>query len=299
MNDIRRVPLTPARKKRRRRKKIIRALLVIFLVLFFIAAFIFAFRIPQILITTVSVEGNTGIQTADIQKIANRDLSGFYYFLFPKNNILIYSKQQIIRDIRTTFTQAGTISVSDSSLDSITIAISERKPNDLWCDSTSTSTCYFMDKTGYIFSLAPTVTGSVYLKYFGGFEGNPIDKQFIPTDKIAALDAFAVSVKNLGLVPQSITIMSYNEYRMQIAGNGVIFFNNETPFDAELSNLAVLLQQKDFTPLATGGIPQFEYIDLRYGNKLIYKIGVAGNGASPDQIEASSTLNDATSTPLQ
>src|SRR5258708_6574456 len=109
--------------QRRRRIFFIKLGFFAFLFILSICTLAFLLRNERITIARVYAEGNSAITTEDLQSIVRDKISGSYFFLIPKNNILFYPRQSIEGAIAAAFPRLNFVSVSGRDLTSLTVKV--------------------------------------------------------------------------------------------------------------------------------------------------------------------------------
>jgi hypothetical protein len=140
-------------------------------------------------------------------------------------------------------------------------------------DSSVIPHCYFIDTTGYVFSGAPDFSGDVYFKYYGLVPSESVvgSSYLASSDTFSQLNDFVNAVKALHITPLYIVAEDQNNFTLYIYGGGKIIFDNHDPFSKTAEHLQILLQTENLVPQKNGEL-LVDYIDLRYGNKLYYKV---------------------------
>lgn len=127
-----------------------------------------------------------------------------------------------------------------------------------------------------MFAKAPIFSGDAYFKYYGlvasTTESSPIGQEFMAsTTEFADISNFVFKAKELKIKPLYIEAKDNGEsFLLFVAGGGEIYFDTKEPLSVVGQNLEALLRTPVFAS-STWNLP-IEYIDLRYGNKLFYKL---------------------------
>ncbi len=271
-------------KKRRRQKRIKYGIFfLIFLV--FVGLLSYLSHLSKIRINEVSLSGGLLVTEKEIKEETLEYMSGSYFFMFPKDNSFIYPQNGLKKHLAEKFKRIETIEVSLEGLNKVVVEISERKPVAIWCReggvSVSTTTteniskekCYFIDLFSTIFAEAPNFSGDAYFKYYGLVEKeNPIGEKFIASStEFTEINTFIESVKKLKVKPLYLKGTGGDEYSLVLFGGGEIYFDVKKSLSLAYDNLQTLLKSPELSTSNTGYLP-VEYIDLRYGNKLFYKL---------------------------
>lgn len=276
--------LRKKRKKRLQRYGIFLMLSILFIVLFSYAAHRKEFRI-----STIELEGGILVTHEDVEVKSLEYLQGSYFWLFPKDNSFWYPNSKLEDYLRENFKRIDTIKVNLKGLRTLHITITERKPFAIWCNglpeneevrpneseellSSPERTCYFIDQNSTIFAPAPDFSGDAYFKYYSVSTTSPIGKEFMAsTTQFVKIADFVAQTKAIGVRPLYIVAKEDGEFSLVVSGGGEIYFDLKEPLSKVAENLGALLRTPEMTKTADGNLP-IEYIDLRYGNKLFYKL---------------------------
>ncbi|MDQ5957986.1 MAG: hypothetical protein QG665_327 [Patescibacteria group bacterium] len=278
-DDLRRQKLAE-----RKRHKSVRVKVFIIVVVFVLLLGVFAMRHSSLQITEIKVVGTKVTSAEEIKQVVEKKLQGSYFFIFPKNNFLIYPKEEIRRDIMQT---SGYIAYADlkvKNFKTLEINISERKAKYIWCgDTASSSDCYFADKTGLIFSAAPGLSKNVMFVIYSPLPVKPEGTKPFSATNFARLDGAVSALPNIlnfaGLTDADIDAVRVSNDQdyffiiQDIAGRGSkeweLRFKAETKLSAISSYLKALWQSAEFQAERSSGA--LDYVDLRFGKKIYYK----------------------------
>jgi hypothetical protein len=280
---------TPKLKElKKRKRKVIRNRIIFFAIIFVLLLVGLAFLSywHEINIQDIQIEGNKIIDKQDIKKVAQENIEGKYFWIFPKTNSFIYPVKKIEENLSEKYKRLKDIKidVDANDLKTLWISVSEYDGKYLWCgdkiiDSFVDQQCYFLDADGYIFDKAPYFSGEVYFKFFG----NAVSDLTNPVGSTFALDYF----KNLISFKESIEKMNLKPviFYLEDTEDGSFYLSSETSapnapkilfkLDSDYTKLVENLQSAITTePLQTelkNKLNDLLYIDLRYGNKVFYK----------------------------
>lgn len=270
--------LRRSRQKRSRKRK--KRFLIIFVgILFgvslFIGFFAWLFTQERFLIKNINIYDNSVVQTEDIMKIVNKENSGKYLLLFKKQSSFIYPKNAIEDRLLEEFKRIKTIEINRKDFNTLEIYITEYKPKYLWCDkytkesndssSGMNESCYFTNEEGYVYAKAPFFSGNVFFKWYTEkLNDNPIGSLMLDDDVFNKLITLKDVIQSMGFDLIQITEQKEGDYTFIIDGGNKILFNinqdSTTLVDTLDSVLGEISKNKTF-----------EYIDLRFGNKVFYK----------------------------
>jgi hypothetical protein len=261
--------------KKKRKARLLKLALALFLSTAIFAGLVFLSRLQKFRIAEFDVSGNVLVSANDVSIAAQNFLSGNYFWFFPKNNDLLYSRHGLEKTLSEKFRRIAGVSVHLKNFRTLSIAITERSLNALWCDGEPNSVlpenCWFMDDNGLIFAPAPQFSGDAYFKYYGLVSAttSPIGQPYLAsTTEFQSLTEFVKRADDFSLQPIYLQDAGQGQFIVGLSGGGQIYIDANQSLSKEGDNLEALLGifSASTTPL------DFDYIDLRFGDKLYYKM---------------------------
>jgi cell division septal protein FtsQ len=267
---LRPLPVSKLRAKRRKRRLLfILGTFVVVLLLF--AMLVGVTWLPFLRITTVTVVGASSVNTANAEEIVRQRINDQYFFIIARDNILLYPKSETIDILKRKFPVIENIEIRHSGLNALTVTITERTTRALWCGESpsSPSPCFLLDKDGVAYAPAADFSGSVYVKYYGAISKSTT-KQFVTPDEFHALSAVVSSLRSQveGDAPIAAAIKDGDVHIDFSSGFELIYSSKDSGADV-LERFTLARQAEPFTKHA---LSDFEYLDLRFGDKLYYKL---------------------------
>ena len=104
----------------------------------FVAGFLF-YGVVQIIslaslqITEIKVNGTKMLDEEDVAQKIKKEISGNYYWFFPKTNVVLYPKNTIQSDVLALFPAISSVTLSIGSSRELLVNITEREPVAIWC----------------------------------------------------------------------------------------------------------------------------------------------------------------------
>ncbi|MEI6191324.1 MAG: hypothetical protein WCP24_03085 [bacterium] len=271
MSTTRNLNLGPSQMRQKKRRLF---LIRFYIILFFVFVIVFGLAIfsgnEKVKIQTIIVSGNAAVSSDTVLAIANRDMAGRYWYLFSKANSLIFPRFQIKKDLLKEIKTIGDLSISWDNWQQISISIIERRPHSVWCgnDMRISEGCFFVDKYGYIYSEAPSFSGSIFIKDYGNISTSTsaVGQYFL--FRQTYLKVFSL-IDNLDKNNIKVVAISFDgtDFRFVLESGPTVVFANKDNFDSAFQNLFTAIQDKSLDLMAGAG--NISYIDLRFDNKIV------------------------------
>lgn len=267
-------------KLREARMRAIKRRAIIFGSLFFVifAVLVYVSRLRAFELDTITVTGNRVTEAAVIEEAVRAELAGMYFFVFPRDNFLLYPKDRIKSELREDFPRLLAVDISRKGRHELYIDVEEFQPVSLWCGmlpatETDSGNCLFLDTDGYAFSEAPRFSGDIYFKWYGDPAGDGLtlrerfllQKEF---DRLVRLKDALMSIAR----PVSLFADTEGGYTFYLLSGTEIRVRAQNDFDTILGNLTAALGVEPLKTAAANRFVDVLYIDLRYDNKVYYKI---------------------------
>lgn len=275
---LRETPKRETLRTKRRKKRLIG--LGIFTVFLLLAGYgvSYASYMPQFSVQSFEIQGAKELQSEILRSRAESVVFDGRSRLFSRANVFLYPKAEIAASLMQEFPRIESIEVARASVSStnVLISIREREPYAKWCASgvlgseESEAMCYTMDRGGYIFAAADATSTTLASPYvFNGAlsaTSSPVGQTYLPA-KLSALLALLDRLAQTGFTPAEVFVDG--EDFSILLGQG---FELRASFGA---NVAELVRDLDLV-LSSDSLRdkqyQLEYIDLRFGNRVYYKL---------------------------
>ena len=261
---------------------------IFFALILIIGGIVWGLSSPALRITRIEVTGNSFLGTDEITSFVRKEISGKYFFLFPKDSIALYPKERIKKDLLDSFKRILSIKVTPQGLTALSISINERKPYSLWCGEALGDTgapvdtpCYFTDETGFLFAEAPHFGGNAYVEFYGPLyeAGNatsppstiPVGSIFLPISEFKTINLFRDLLERIGLKIRAITALDAGDVTFSIREGGKILFNKKQDPMKLVSDIESAFRTELGDPKDPLTRKQIDYIDARFANKIFFK----------------------------
>lgn len=258
-------------KAKRRRLFYIRCSIILFLLFFLIFTIAIISGHDKIIIKEINVSGNAAVSTDSILAVVNKSLTGRYYYLFAKNNFLIFPRFKIKEDLFREIKTLKEINISWQDWQKISIDIIERKPHTTWCGiapEIAIEPCYFIDKTGYLYSTAPNFSGNLFIRNYGQISTStgPVGQYFLYPNQYALIYNL-IDILNENNLKVSAVYLDGQVFNFYLENGPKIIFNTTSNLNLVFGNLFSALESGEVN-LIDGG-KTIKYIDLRFPDKVI------------------------------
>lgn len=281
--------------KRERAKTRKRKILLWFIacILFFVGLG-FLSNIPQMRITNVVIEGTTVVSKDVVLAKVQEQLFGKYFFLYSKQNFLLYPKGSIEHALLRDVKRLATVQVSLDGPHTLVVRASEREGRYLWCGHTLNEAqadipdleCYYLDSNGYVFSRSPYFSGNVYIKFFGtglfGPKLDPVGRQFLSVESFDMITRFVSALHEFSINPYAVLVKDTGDFDIYISslepGRLVytkMMVSSRANTETLIANLRAALAAPQFKSDFENRFSDLLYIDLRFANKVYYKFKTA------------------------
>lgn len=259
------------------RTQLLIGLALLSVIVLLLAATFYGTRIAALQITDVQVHGGFTIPHSEVRSVVEQELQGSYLKLVPRTFTWLYPKHAI----ENRLDEIPRLKQSEVSLDGqvAVVVFDEYQPEALFCNEDGS--CFFVDHAGFAFAKAPSLTGSAFIRYMENGKSVAVKTQAVESRFMDEAQDFSERVaKELDLYVTHIHVLDALDVVYTVSGGGMIKVSQRMSLDETYDNLKTLLQSEGFMHLETGA---FQYIDLRFGDKLFV------NEVTEDEKTASSS----------
>lgn len=229
-------------------------------------------RRPEVTIASVEVEGGTTVSHDAVKSKVEGVLSGSYALLIPRRFSYIFPHDEIVEAVNSIPRVHGA-TVLRSSRNEITIAFDEYVPYALWCDAapvaSTTPSCIFVNEDGLAYADAPNLSGETLVRFV--VEGRVPERGVSVYDRDAlrryrALSE-AISEKHNHRL-RAITETKDSDLILHLNNDVDVLIEKTAHIEDVFTKIESVFQSDEFKDKP---LELFEYIDLRFGNKVYAK----------------------------
>lgn len=238
-----------------------------------------------ITINAVSVGGAVSVSPLAVASSTRNFLTGRYLFTVPRSNILFYPKESIAENIFKSYPRVKGVEVGFKNFHTINVAITERETAALWCHSPvawaeilidKSDECFLADSQGFLFdrfdsTLAPNDAPS-RVKFYGRVASttDPVGQSYSSAERFQVLLLLVDELASFGVNVVAIRERPDQDFDVELSGGGRLVIGREPDTASVVSNLQSVISEPNFG--GPDGLNKINYIDMRYGNKVFYKL---------------------------
>lgn len=222
--------------------------------------------IPFVQIRGVAVSGAQTLATSTVANYVESHIAGRYLFVIPKRNIFLYPKDTIADGLLASFPELKVADVHAGDFHTLEVEVVEREPKALWCQGTD---CYLMDQEGVVY--APAHERDGFVQYHGSTRGDRLPRQYLNADQFEALfslvDALSQKVATSRIT--RVSIDNHADVEAEFDNGFMLKFALGDASGDTFERFSVALTAG---PFVEHSLSEFLYLDLRFGDKLYYKL---------------------------
>lgn len=222
-------------------------------------------RLPGFTINQVVVSGGETIPHDKIVTKIDELLDTTYWKIIPKRFILAYPQQEITDLVQNTPRVRTSTLMRDEK--NLMIELTEYVPVALWCDDEKdvAPRCVFLDETGYGFDESLSLQGGAFTRFIKTDALATTSVSFVKTEDFEELQKIDSLLSDMNWPTRQIEIDSARDLFIDLAGGGELKTTLRMTAQKTHDNLRTILADDTYRHLKPGN---FEYIDLRFGNKI-------------------------------
>ena len=234
-------------------------------------------RVSFLTITDVTVAGGETIPHSVVEKIVRDTLMGTYLGIIPRQFAWWYPQAAIIQNISQIPRMKNPI-VEREGGRVLSVQFDEYQPYALWCADRLSNDCVFIDATGYAFGTAPKLSGGAFLRYRTLGRNMNVGTNMAEPSELKTMETFVSLVEtNLPFAITQIETDTAGDVFYIVSGGGEFKATLKDDAQKVFDNLRAIVGSKDFNDIRPGN---FQYIDLRFGNKVFVNEEVGGVGST-------------------
>ena len=253
----------------------LRIFLHAFLSVVFLAVLVYVlFFSPFLKVQNIVIEGNQELAHDELHQAARELYAGKYLGLLPRDNFFLFPEKRLQNKLKDRFRKISELSVTKTFPDKIVVSLKERQSLILWC---SGGPCSLVDENGYAYvgadfnspdiqqnNLVQIVDTSAKPVSFGD---QVLTQEYI-TFVLEMMQKFPKD-EGVALTEQCSTPSRLAGEISCISKEGIrVALSTEIPLSQTLKTMDIFMRKQ----LGKGEISKLEYLDLRFENRVYYKM---------------------------
>lgn len=284
---------TPREQRRYKKSSRIHKKVIFCVILFFIlmGGALYVTRLSRLQVAKIEISGNQTLPEDLIRKNVEKEIAGVYAFILSKKFILFSRAEMISKALRKEFPVIGEIKVVKQYPDILSIHLSERKLFAIYCNDLVTNAedtavasttavsevvekkdiqCAYIDRTGFAYEKAPSSSGSLIIQIASDKETVESPAQLIDTALVSKMQYVIEKMQEISgerIVGFELPSRLVSEFRARTSKGYRLLFKRDDDLENQMNVLKVVLDTE-----IKGNRERLEYVDLRFGNKVFYKM---------------------------
>ena len=257
-------------RKRRRRNAIVAVWAVLILA---IAGLVVGIaHLPHLRVVQVEVAGVEGAEAKAVEKAVLTHLVGQQFVLFPRSNVLMYPRSAIVEDLLAEFSDFSNVQVRATTLRALRVEVTKRTPKAVWCGVAEDrkEPCLLLDQKGVAYEMGAQFAEPVYTTYYGPLAAGSLPRQYTSEETFRSLVALVAALEERqGTRIVSVVTDQAGDARVHFIGGFELIFALQDGGGDVFERFMLALGAEPFAGRSVG---DFEYLDLRFGDRLYYKL---------------------------
>lgn len=235
-------------------------------------------RLQVFTISHIEISGGETISHDMLRNKVEEILKGDYFLIVPHRFVYLYPHDAIVHAI-SDVPRVYDVRVNRKPRRTLSVEFKEYVPYALWCLSTENAApCYFIDETGYAFAPAPQLDGGALTRHIIESQTELRPGSVLSPALLDTIELFMQGLeRELSLRVVSIEHTKDGDLRYRVGGGGMLFVAQDMDVNDSFENLRSILDSEEFAHLEPGN---FNYIDLRFGNKVFVNERIATSTAT-------------------
>lgn len=284
---------TLRQKKRKRRTQTWALYTVLFVLLlggFTYASHHAAFRVEQIVVNNLTYTDRMAVELA-----IKETIDGRYLGLFAKTNTFTLPRRAIRSRIMRDHPAVEHIAIDVQGLHTVSVEVREYTPVARWCATpvtpapslvhddgvTVTGTlpqvtisrtgdeCFVLNADAVVFAPAVDAVPADLITFFGAITTDPIRQQYTSPARLRDLLAFARLVRRLEIITTEVWTSNGDVYAFVTQPGAQLYVDATEDLGETFTNLETVMKRDAINRAQFANIL---YIDLRFGNRVFYKL---------------------------
>lgn len=171
----------------------------------------------------IRIEGNKVVPTEAIASIAHQVLAGREWLVLPHDSSWFYPHGRLTSTLLTDLPRLASAQLAVSSHHTLTIKVTERFGDLVWCNGANLGDCYFIDQVGVAYSRAPQFSRRIFFEVISPLpnSGPILGRRPIATERLAWLQTLR---QGLDQTLANSTLRNFSLGRVVLTTTDALFF---------------------------------------------------------------------------
>ncbi len=238
-----------------------------------VAGIVYVLRLPPLQIKELEFYGLRPLEEHLLQERVLAGLAGAYAYFVPHSFYYAVDSEALARRLREEFPRLENVQIAKEFPDKLILTATERSFWGIFCaspQSSSTPQCVYIDPSGFAYDDAPEMEGSLILDIYSDGGEAVIGKPAVDTATMELFQFLAEKTAEsagAAITGYELRTRVPSEIRVKVADGFTVIFDRNADFT---NSFRVLKRVLDDEIKEKRG--QLDYIDLRFGNKVFYKL---------------------------
>jgi cell division septal protein FtsQ len=254
--------------EKRKKKRKIKSILFSILTLILVVLFIWFFNSEKIRVKEIVVSGNKYSDQEKIVSDINSVLSEKYFFIFNKSNLFFYPRHKILEKVKNNHVIIKEIEIEITDWDNLAIKIVEHEPVAYYCKNQNE--CYLININGLVFDQELILPDDL-VQVSGLLDENTnlIGQTYVEREKFENIINLIYLLDENDFKTTRVYSKDYETFSIYLENGPYLLIENNSNIQEVVSNLKTVINQDGINAIQ---FKNLEYVDLRFGNKVYYKI---------------------------
>lgn len=253
--------------KARKKVRITRTVIFVIFILSLILGLAFWSKDESMRIENVDITDLTYANKKKVEDVVFDALGGKYLNLFSKRNSLIFPRGYVEERIYSEFPSIASVDIDFVGFNHIEVNLTEYEAVAKWCGDNE---CYLLNNNGYIFIQEPLLSTEDYITFRGEVAGEILRSQLLPPNEFKAFMKFNEVLRDdLDIKIISVNQSDYPVYEFVSKAGVVFMIDREDDMADVIQNIKTVFEKEGINKEQYENL---EYVDLRFGNKVFYKL---------------------------
>lgn len=261
--------------KRKKRILILKSSFYAFGFIVLIYAFVFWFNHPFFNITKIEVSEATFFSSEDIKHDVEEILNEKRFWLLKKSNFLFLPQLEIANRITEENLAVESIKIDLINKNYLKIIIQEYEPRARWCGlekSPDSDSCYLINRQGVFFfedNLGVYAENNLASLFSPTIGDEGLGYQYLPAEIFNNLISLENLLEDSGISIELIETEDFETFYYQTGQGPYLKIDYHDSAEDIFNNFQTVLEIEEIHDVQFANL---EYMDLRFGNKVYYKI---------------------------